>query len=428
MRRMNWMSFALLLFTGHALQAETTLQEFAGVWFINPLTQNWTCSIALGRPPGPADCREVAVSSLAFVAAEPIAATVLENGQLVNKYVVYAGEWGGVQGPGSECPGDSVMLFLSPYTADGAKGVGLVYRGVVQPSCGTLPSGSNWALHSVFRDNARGGIQVTAGRTDLYCQAVGCFEELWLGSGTRSGGADVPHDLRWSLLVRSGLANVDLINLHLTKVAANDWRGLMTYHNLNPAPWQEATPVKINWSANTFSYKTGPSTWTSISIGGSITAMPWSMFQSEIHSFDFVSNRYEVWLEGTPTAQFPARSGNRPNTCPDDPYLTNMSNMDTDQNGQLEPRWTLGQAQSYAVLDVDFNLIKPLATMQSTVHPVPADFSFSLGNIARVDNPHLGRAVYYASQDYGICQHKYLNDWGHWSGSGIRVGRLQDVP
>jgi hypothetical protein len=398
------------------LLGESGQNEVSGRWFLNPETQNWSCSVVAGKQPvinvgtGVGHCKAGFRENLGYVRAIPLRQSTAGG----DKYYFYVEEWGGVEGPGSECWGDSILIFELPYTADGASGViNPIYRGAAQPasSCpetvadgpdsGTDPDPnlerSHWTFHSVFKEP---GLSTTY----LLGQRVrfdGRFNEVWLGQASEG------LNFIWSRLLHTQRSDLSIYGIYAIPSGGSVWRGYLSFSH--PGGWG-VTPVIVNRSTQQISYWTGDQVWTTVPLGGEITVLPYVQHHGFVTNYTFVRGRYELWFVNPV-----AKSGNRPlAVCPDDPYLTNNA------------RWGNGQQPYYLVVDSNFNVVQPAKNLTSAIHPIPSDNGFSVGEVTRTDTL-AGPYIYYGSQDWGVCNIKYL--WpGEWSGSGIRVGRVADFP
>src|SRR6185436_9848112 len=133
---------------------------------------------------------------------------------------------GALEGPGSECWGDSILIFELPYTSAGARALNVnpIYRGAAQPtnSCPeTVPDGpdpdtnpdpnperSHWTFHSVFRDEGFGSTYILGQRVrDL----GGRFNEVWLGTN-----AGTPEGLyfNWSRLTYTSRSDLSIYGIY----------------------------------------------------------------------------------------------------------------------------------------------------------------------------------------------------------------------
>lgn len=63
----------------------------------------------------------------------------------------------------------------------------------------------------------------------------------------------------------------------------------------------------------------------------------------------------------------------------------------------------------------------------SALSPLPSDSGGTRNGILRIDTLG-GKSIYYGDQGWSLCNVSYLNNWNHWSGSGIRFGQVHDVP
>lgn len=442
MRYVKGLCLAGALLGPAAALAESGQVENAGRWFLNPSTQNWSCSVAPGNQPigagtGVGQCKANAndLETLGFIKAVPLPQST-PSGQ---KLYFYVQEWGALQGPGSECWGDSILIFEVPNTADGARALNVnpIYRGAAQPanSCnGTVPDGpdadtapdpnperSHWSFHSVFHDANFGGTYILGQRVrDNGSTEV--FNEIWVGESlpTPPLGGDEGLKFTWSRLTYENRTDVDIYGVYAVNTGNLVWKGYLYWQDKGGGGFG-ATPFVIDWAAWQIRYWKGNNVWSTIPMYGQMVDKPYFQHIGFPTGFHAARGRYELWFH-----DYTARSGVRPMaTCPDDPYLTNMT-----LPGGGGARWSVGDSASYVVVDINtfasLSPANPRRQLSSTMHPLPSDSGFSVGDIQRVDTP-AGWSVYYGSQDYALCNIKYL--WGgHWSGSGIRYGRVADVP
>lgn len=423
-----------LLAAAAPLFAESAQSEVDGRWLLSPSTQNWSCFVVAGKQPvtggtGVGACYAGFREHLGFVKAFPLRQTTATG----DRYYFYVQEWGALEGPGSECWGDSILIFDLPYTSGGAQSLmakgGPIYRGAAQPanSCpenvggAANPERSHWSFHSVFHDTIFGG------GTYMLGQRVrdSGFSEIWLGEskGTPPYFHDRGLHFNWRRLTyTNNLQNsnpwddLEIYGIYAIPVTGTGiWRGYL--YVAHPGG-QGASPVIIDWNTLQIRYWSGYDQWTNTPVWTTvrmydepITTLPYIRHHGFLTSFTYVRGRYEMWFD-----QPVPRSGNRPlATCPDDPYLINNARW---QGG--------GQAPYYVVVDSNFNVLTPPRSLTSSLHPIPSDTGFSVGELTRIDTL-AGTSIYYGSQDWGVCTLKYL--WaGAWSGSGIRYGRVADVP
>jgi len=422
-------ALAFFLLASLPLFAETSQNEIATSWLIDPVAQNWTCSPDPNLPPVP-NCYAVNPKQYAFVGVEAVPVQKLVNGVLTSRMYFYTESWGPIAGASSECAGDNISLFETPYTHAGVRGSGVIYRGTVRP----CNDGHHWAVHSAFKDDSLNGIFITAGRAP----DGSTFKELMVGKSFKHSSEDDGIVFTWSQLVTTALPGLDILNTEVRPHPTQPkvWWGFFTFDNHNDASFFAMVPMKIDWNNNTFQYKTGPSTWTSIPIGGAITVLPYSELPSGADSLTYVRGRWELWVDGTTATQLPPRSGVVPCGFPANPqptslYTANMLDASRVNQG--------GSSASYYVVTPDFVITgpRPLTSKgpngvsdygtpaSDDVRPNPADYGMAFVNAHRVDVPASSWGLYTGSQDNTICTYNIV-DWHPWSGSGIRFTRLED--
>ncbi len=419
MKRSDLFAVLVIGLAAPDLLAESATREFAGKWFLNPSTQNWTCATEPGLPTvgpgsGTGQCKSNFTSNLGFIRAYPTVRARASG----TKYFVYVQEWGGAAGPGSECWGDSIMLFETPHSVAGAKAdVAPIYRGVVTPpgECSEAsPERSHWAFASVFHDNGFGATYLLGQR--VRWDAAAPFTEIWVGeSSPNMQGYDEGIHFTWSKLFGTTIPDHNVYGAYLIPDDGGlVWRGFL--ENSHPGGWG-ATPIIVDWLDLTIQYKTSATGWATIPVYGNMTGgLPYLQYHGFVSGYSFVRGRYELHFGG------PApKSGNRPlPTCPDNPYVNNNTGV------TLPGRWDNGQQPYYLVVDGNFDLVQSSRNLTSTIYPLPADTGFSHGALSRVETL-AGQTIYYGSQNWSLCN-VALNTWNHWSGSGIRFGRVQEVP
>lgn len=398
-------------------------------WLLDVNTQNWTCNVfagktAIGNGSGVGQCKaRTGVNGeyrqhLAYAYAQPV--KVWDGA--ANKYYFYVEEWGAVEGPGSECSGDSVMIFEVPYSANGALaagGVKPIYRGTANPCNTGVP---HWLFDTAMYDELTGGVTLTGQRNVQDTIEAGAFREIWIAESKPAGDGSYGKNFVWKKLFGTAVAGHALLHLYVVPDAGGKiWRGFIEnkYPGVNGA-WG-ATPITINRAQGTYRYKTGPglNDWTDMAAGSSMTVLPYidpTYFTHFIHSFVKVNNRYELWFEkGAP------RSGVKPmQPCNQAMYTFNV---ETPANGGALGRDGANDPY-YLVVDVNLNPISVKLPLHSDTHPIPSDERFSAAATRAMNMVNLpGSTTYYGSNDWAVCN-IYLTNWGHWSGSGIRWGRL----
>jgi hypothetical protein len=410
MRRIAQVLFTML-FAVSPLVAEVAQNEFSSGWLLNPQTQNWSCSVFDGKTPigsgtGTGFCKANLVANLGYVYAQPLK---VWNGS-ANKYYFYVEEWGAIEGPGSECWGDSILIFEAGYNDSGATGVtNPIYRGTANPSSqcsGSSSERSHWLFTSAVYD--AGSVYLLGQRNKWNGTA---FKDIWLGTSAPAVNGSYGKHFNWSKILQTTIAGHDLIGLYAVPDATGRiWRGVL--ENTHGGGWG-ATPVIINWNNNTIQYKTGPSTWATVAVGGSISgALPYLQQHGFVASFTKVNNRYELWYDTLPApggSQLPMVGCN-----------TTLYNY----NGSVLGRDDNGNQHKYVVMDTNLNAILGPLNHTSSTHPIPSSEVWS------IHDPHsanvlgyAGSTMYYGSNDWSICNVQ-LNDWNPWSGMGIRWGRL----
>lgn len=420
----------LLLLGSLPMYAENSQNEWSTAWLINPVTQNWTCSPHPGLPAVP-NCYAPTPRHYAFVGVEAVPVKKLIGGVLTDRMYFYTESWGALGGASSECGGDNITLFETPYTLQGMRGNGVVYRGTVRP----CNDGHHWSVGAAFKDNSLNGIFITAGRAP----DGATFKQLMVGKSFKDTTEDDGIIFEWSTLVTTARNDLSIFTAEVRPhpTQSKVWWGFLGFDNVNDATYHAMVPMKIDWNTNTFQYKTGAATWTSIPIGGAITVLPYTQLPSLPNSFVNVRGRWELWVEGTTATQLPSRSGVVPCNFPVDPQPTKLYNAN-----MLDPSRVAqgGSSSAYRVIGVDFTSIgaaQPLTSnganglvdwgMMGTddIRPNPADSAMAFIMAHRVDVPPDVKALFTGSQDNTICSYN-LVDWHPWSGSGIRFTRLQD--
>lgn len=399
------------MLTASLLYGETGQNESESGWFLHPQLQNWSCNVFAGKTPigsgsGGGQCKANFISNLGYVYAQPVK---VWNGS-ADKYYFYVQEWGAVEGPGSECWGDSILIFETPYTANGAKasGVNPIYRGTANPpeQCSaTSNERSHWSFGSAFYDSFLGRVYLVGQRV----RWDGGFNEIWLGESIPAANGSYGKSFTWSKLLQTNISGHSIYTLHVVPdTNAMIWRGFLD--NSHQGGWG-ATPVIINRAQNTIQYKNINGTWTTIPVGGTMTDLTYIQQPGFTASFVKVNNRYELWYETKPLP-----GSQRPMVpCPDSPYLTNINTAG---------RGTNGNQLYYVVVDANLNPILGPLPQSSSTHPIPSNELWStLGPHAANIVGLSGSTMYYGSNDWSICN-VTLNDWNAWSGSGIKWGRL----
>jgi hypothetical protein len=426
--------------------------EIASTWFLNPVTSNWTCSIAPGLPPvksgtGAGACMAASPIDYGFAGVKMVPVTKLINGSLVNRTYFYTQIWGEVAGPGSECGGDTIGLFETGTDHDSLRGSGLIYRGTVRPC-----DGQYYGISSAFKDPNTGYIDVVSGVTNVNVQND-FGKRIVYGASVPNGSGDNGETFpsTWPLLVRVDNNSLPTISVTDMIVAphphmANVWFGFMSFFPYSPY-YFATTPVMINWNNSTFSYLTAPNTWTTIPVGGSISVMPYSQIFTRATNLVYVPGnaRWELWVDGMPGNEIPPRSGVPPCGFPAKPSPTADYNWNLgNSQGQLA---TGASASFYIVNSVASsyfattgpyplhsygpNGVQDYGTPTSDdIRPNPSDYSMAFGIPSRADLPDGTWALYTGSLDAVICNYQMLvsnsstmyND--AWSGSGILFTRV----
>jgi len=425
-----WKSIVLLLVLATVpVFAETSQNEWSTAWLINPVTQNWTCSPFSVLPPVP-NCYANHPKQYAFVGVEAVPVRKIVNSVMTDRIYFYTESWGAIAGASSECAGDNISLFETPYTLAGVRGNGVIYRGTVRPC-----DGQHWAIGSGFKDDSLNGIFITAGRAP----DGATFKQLMVGKSFKDAKEDDGVLFDWSTLVTTARADLSIFNTEVRPhpTQAKVWWGFMSFDNHNDATYHAMVPIKIDWNNNTFQYKTSATVWTSIPVGSAITTLPYTQLPSSAGSFANVRGRWELWVDGDPTTQLPPRSGIEPCGFPANPqataiYSANMLDASRVAQG--------GSSSAYYVVDVDFTTItgpRPLTSNGANgfidyglpgsddVRPNVADYAMAFVMPNRVDVLPDIKALFTGSQDSTICSYNIV-DWHPWSGSGIRFTRLQD--
>lgn len=394
--------------------AESAQNEYASNWFLNVQTQNWTCSVfagktAIGGGAGVGQCkaRPEYLQHLAFAFAQPV--KVWDGTD--NRYYFFVEEWGAPEGPGSECNGDSILIFEVPYSANGARALQTtpIYRGTASPCGATEP---HWVFASAFQDPLTGGATLVGQRNVADSVAGGAFRDVWIGESKPSGGV-YGKNFAWKKLFDTSIAGHNIYHLYVVPDAdGKTWRGFM--ENSYGAGWG-ATPVIVDRVQNTVRYKTSATLWTTISVGGTMTVPPYRQVDGFMSSFAKVNGRYELWLDnGGP------RSNVKPMTvCDATKYAYNVG----DSPGGLNRAGA--NAPRYIVMDANLNALTAALPLMSATHPVPSDEHYSIGGPRATNITGMtGSTIYYGSNDWSVCS-IYLTNWNHWSGMGIKWGRLE---
>jgi hypothetical protein len=406
--------------TATSAYGEIGQNESESGWFLNPQTQNWSCNVFLGKTPiasgfGGGACKANDVANLAYVAAQPVK---VWNGSAY-RYYFYVQEFSSLEGPGSECWGDSILIFETPYTANGAKASGVtpVYRGTANPPehcSGSSSERSHWAFGSAFYDPNVNRVFLIAQRTKWDGPA---FKDLWIGESAPEADGSYGKRFTWTKMLQTTMNDHAMFRAFFVPDTGQwIWRGFMA-NQLGLAVG--GTPIIINRAQGTLQYKTGPSTWVTLAFPGTIdnnSPPPYIQHASFMSSFVKVNNRFELWWDD----KQPSGSQRPMVPCPDTPYLTNASSAG--RNGDSQgPK---GSNLSYIVLDANLTPISGPFPLSSDTHPLPANELWSVIEPHSANIVNLaGSTLYYGSNDWSICNVP-LNTWNAWSGSGIKWGRL----
>jgi hypothetical protein len=261
------------------------------------------------------------------------------------------------------------------------------------------------------------------------------FKEIWFGESFGDMfGYNEGVTFNWYRLFYTTSTAFDVYGIYVEPDAGGYvWRGYLYFSS---GAGFGFAPIIVDWLNMNIRYWTSNGGFTTIPIYGNMTATPYIQhggFGAGLHK---VQGRYELWIGETPP-----RSGLRPNyfsglPCPDNPYNNNVNtDMDASTPG-VQPRWTTGSATVYIVFDpntfapIDPDGPGPLGVRRahtSTLFPLPSDSGNTRGGVNRVETL-AGQTIYYSDQGWALCNVSYLNNWNHWSGSGIRFGRVQQIP
>jgi hypothetical protein len=407
---MKWTRILIVTLIAPFVFAETGQRETTSGWFLNPDTQNWSCNVFAGKTPiasgtGAGHCKAGDRAHLGYVYAQPVK---VWDGS-ANKYYFYVEEWGQAEGPGSECPGDSVLIFEVPYTANGARasGVNPIYRGSASPCSSVEP---HWLFSSAFYDPLTAGVTLT-GQRNYSDGTAAAFVDIWIAESKPATNGSYGKHFTWKKLFATSIPGHNLFHLYVVPDAdGRVWRGFIE-HTAPGYGWG-ATPIIIDRAQNTIRYKSSATTWTTIPVGGSMTgSVPYIQYHGFFSAFVKVNNRYELWYDATGP-----RSGNLPmSPCDMAKYTYNVDGP-LDRSGANIPQ--------YIVVNTNLETVLGPLPLYSDTHPIPTDerFSVIVAKPANIVNL-AGSTLYYGSNDWGVCN-LYLTNWGHWSGSGIRYGRL----
>lgn len=412
--RLNVIRIALLLWSCAAIvRAENSQLEFGGNWLLDPVAQNWSCQVAPGKA-APAQCRNYPPAYNAFISAEPV---VVKKSSGVQKYYFYVGTWGQLAGPTNECVGDGIGIFEAPYTAAGALGqVNLIYRGSARPC-----DGAYWYISSAFYDASLKEVYVTGERTDFNTNTI--FKELWLLRSPDIGTTQDGLNFTQSLVLRSGLADLNLHGLHVKPHPTTPklWWGYLFYDNTSDEVWHATAQVYVDWNNNTVRYRTSATGWTTVPIGGTMAVMPYRALTRPVVSFSNVGGRWEAWASGNDQTELPARNGVPPCAPPLTLYNQNVSGPFAQDGSTRSPS---GNDLRYYTADADLSLLNSRA-IYSQLRPVPSDYQFELVNAKRIDTL-AGHVLYSGSLRRTICTYDLLDYPFFWSGSGIWAGQVRD--
>lgn len=425
---------------------QSNYNEIASIWLLNPVTSNWTCQVDPQLPPvksgtGPGACYATQPSQYGFAYVRSVPVVKSVNGALVNKMYFYTEMFGESAGPGSECFGDSIVLFETPYTHDGVRGSGVIYRGTVRPCDQQF-----YAVGSAFKDPSSDIIYVTAGLDTETEAAANVHHKIVYASSKPSGGADDGiHFSNWSTLIAVDTTSLPNLNITELQVAihpqrANNWFGFMSFFP-STASFFGTTPVLIDWNTNTFQYLTGPTTWTSVPIGGLISQMPYPTIPTRANNLTYVAShaRWELWVEGLPSGEGVKRSGVPPCGFPANPQPTATYNRNMSSDGGLDNGSAISFYVVTPVVSTFFSPTGPFALLSDgpngvqdygspgsdDIRPNPADYSVAFDFPNRTDLPDGTWGLYTGSLDATICNN-VLGPSDPWSGSGILFTRLEN--
>src|SRR6185295_10339920 len=296
-----------------------------------------------------------------------------------------------------------------------------------------------FSFHSVFHDNGFNATYMTGQRVWYPSAPAGYyngFKEIWVGqSSADASGYNEGVVFNWSRLFYTTSTAFDVYGIYVEPdTAGKVWRGYL-YFTIHGGGFGFA-PIIVDWNNSNIRYWTGNGVFTTIPIYGNMTVTPYIQHGGFGAGLRKVQGRYELWI-----SESPARSGRRPNfygggfSCPDNPYNNNVNtDMDPDTPG-VQARWTNGSAASYVVFDpntfapIDPDGPGPLGARRahsSTLFPLPSDSGNTRGGVNRAETL-AGQAIYYSDQGQSLCSVSYLNNWNHWSGSGIRFGQVRNV-
>ena len=273
--------------------------------------------------------------------------------------------------------GDGIGIFEAPYTAAGALGqVNLIYRGSARPC-----DGAYWYISSAFYDASLKEVYVTGERTDFNTNTV--FKELWLLRSPDIGTTQDGLNFTQSLVVRSGLANLNLHGLYVKPHPTTPklWWGYLFYDNTSDEVWHATAQVYVDWNNNTVRYRTSATGWTTVPIGGTMAVMPYRALTRPVVSFSNVGGRWEAWASGNDQTELPARNGVPPCAPPLTLYNQNVSGPFAQDGSTRSPG---GNDLRYYTADADLSLLNSRA-IYSQLRPVPSDYQFELVNAKRID-------------------------------------------
>lgn len=411
--------------------AQTAYNEYAGTWLLNPITSNWTCSVFPNLPALVNGCTTTNPGEYGYAYVKPLPVTKFINGASVNKMYFYTEVFGGTHGAGSECVGDNIGLFETPYNHDGVRGSGVIYRGTVRPC-----DGQYYGLNSAFKDNTLGAIYLTAGVVNVN-DPNDNFKRIVFGSSPHNSNEDNGIYFSWSLLVRTNLSNLLLTDVRLAPnpAQAYTWWGFMSFIDKNSPYYFITSPVIVNVLEQIFQYKTGPNTWVSIPIGGTISQTPYYQILRRSMDFSFVRGRWELWVDGTTAQELPPRGGVPPCGFPAHPAPTTTYNNNLTNDASLKT----GGATSFYIVSSDFsttgpwplysygpNNVQDYGTPTSDdIRANPSDYGDDFDFPSRIDLPDGTWGFYTGSSNATVCNYS-LASWNFWSGSGIFMTRLVD--